>query len=233
MAKTLLNGVNEVLKRVHAISGTDGEFTSLTDSARQPWIDICVQVWNETIERFYVVSEVPKPNELAEATLTLVTGTRAYSFEADFLQVRWPFVNQTNGDIIEECPGGYWQMFQDQTIPGNYTGKPQMGAIRETDTKLYLDRIPTLAENGAAYTYYYDKDVSLSAASDTMPFNDTVFRALVPAVAELWNRTQKRSFDETAYNRAIGTAARYANQTVDADQNGRGRMIHGYDPFEA
>ena len=232
MAKTLLNGVNEVLKRVHAISGTDGEFVTLTDSARQPWIDLAVQLWNETIERFYVVSSVPKPNELAEATLTLVTGTQAYSFEADFVQLRWPLINQTTGDTIEEYPGGYWQLFQDQTIPGNYTGKPQMGAIRPTDTKLYLDRIPTAAENGAAYTYYYDKNLSLSAAADTMPFNDVVFRALVPAVAELWNRSRKRSFDEGAFNRAIGTAARYAQGEIHDDDTRRYPRRRGFDPFE-
>lgn len=233
MAKTLLNGVNEVLKRVHAISGTDGEFTGLTDSARQPWIDLAVQVWNETIDRFFVVSNKPKPNELAESTITLVTGTRAYSFPSNFLQLRWPLVNQTNGDVIEEYPGGYWQMFQDQTIPGNYTGKAQMAAIRETDSKLYLDRIPTTAENGAVYTYNYDKNLELTAASDTMPFNDVVFRALVPAVAELWSKEQKRAFDESAYNRAIGTAARYANNEVPPDDYNRRGYRGGYDPFEA
>ena len=50
MAKTLLDGVNEVLKRVSLIQGDNAILTDLTDSSRQVYIDVAVQVWNESVD---------------------------------------------------------------------------------------------------------------------------------------------------------------------------------------
>ena len=41
-----------------------------------------------------------------------------------------------------------------------------------------------------------------------MPFNDHVFRAMVPAVAELWSKEQKKDFDAGHLECLIGRAAR-------------------------
>lgn len=50
MAKTLLNGVNEVFKRIKLIQGDAAALTSLTDSARQHSIDLAIQIWNEVVD---------------------------------------------------------------------------------------------------------------------------------------------------------------------------------------
>ena len=44
MTKTLLNGVNDLLKRVKVIAGDTGTLSTLTDSAKQAYIDTAIQV---------------------------------------------------------------------------------------------------------------------------------------------------------------------------------------------
>ena len=73
MAKTLLNGTNEVLKKLQLIQGDSGLLTTLTDSARQTFIDKTVQGWNELIDELFSIANVPLPEATAENTITLAT----------------------------------------------------------------------------------------------------------------------------------------------------------------
>ena len=208
MAKTLLESVNEILKRVKLITGDAGELTTLTDSARQPAIDTAVQVVNEGIDELYSSAEIPQPNEQAESTITLVAGTRAYTLATDLVQLRFPLVDKTNAQFIHEYPGGYNKMLL-LDVEQDDTGLPYLGAIRPTDGKLHLDRAPTSVEAGRVYTYQYSKDLELDAAADTVPFDNIVFRAMVPAWAHLWEREMRKEFDTGVYRASIGRAARY------------------------
>lgn len=212
MAKTLLNCANETLKRVKVIT-SNGELTSLTNTGKQPYIDIAIQVINETIDQLYADIKEPRPNILTEATITLVTGDRDYALATDLTLLHYPLLDRTNGQYIIEYPGGYMSLSTDQSQPANYTGLPQLGAIRPTDGELYLDRIPTSNENGNVYTYQYSKDTGLSVLTDEVPFNDIIFRALIPAFAEKWKLENKKEFNGGVFKRAIGTAARYLRKT--------------------
>lgn len=213
MAKTLLDCVNEVLKRVHIIQGDSGQFTTLTDSARQIYIDLAVQVWNEQIDEIYSKTSIALPNELVEATITLVTDDRDYALAADLVQLRFPLLDRTNGQYITEYPGGYESLVYDQNFPDNYTGLPISGAIRPSDGELYLNNIPKASENGLVYTYLYDKDTAMTLATDTVPFKDAVFRAMVPAVAEAWRKARRQQSSDTAYKNAMARAATLLTQT--------------------
>lgn len=234
MAKTLLNGVNDVMKRLGYIKGNSGELASLTDSQRQVTIDLTIQSWNEVIVEIYDASDTPFPNELAENTITLVTNDRDYVLQTDLVQIRWPFTNQTNGNQIFEYPGGYEQIYADQSIPANFTGQPTLGAIRPIDGQLYLDRLPTAELNGDVYTYQYDKEVLLSAAADSMPFGDTVYSQLIMAVAELVKRDKEKSFDGGMYARRTGIAAGLLTQQQQRRHWTpiRGTRINASDPLE-
>ena len=213
MASTLLDGTNEVLKKVKMIQGDSGVLTTLTDSARQLSIDSAVQAWNEAIDALYELTTDSKPNIMSSATITLVTSQRAYSLASDLTRLHWPLLDSTNGYYIYEYEGGYLDLIEDQPIPADYTSLPQYAVIRPSDGKLYIDTSPSSDYNGLVYSYNYDKDASLSLAADTMPFNDTVFRSMVPVVAELWNRNQNRRFDVGIYQSSLARAASYLNQT--------------------
>lgn len=205
MAKTLLNGVNEILKRTGVIAGDAGALTTLTDTARQVSIDIAVQVINEGIAALYETSEVALPNEQAESTLTLVTSTRAYTLASDLVQIRWPMIDRTHNQYIHDYPGGYNAMLQGDPEQ-NDTGLPHYAAIRPTDGKLYLDRAPTSDDNGRVYYYQYDKDLVMATAAATVPFSDTVFRSMVPVWVQLWKRERRKEFDGELYRINLGAA---------------------------
>jgi len=211
VAKTLLNSVNEILKRAGFIAGDSGLLTTLTDSARQPAIDQAIQVVNEGIEELYSQSNIAMPNEQAESSITLATGTRAYALSATLVQLRWPFIDRTHNQYLFEYPGGYNMMIIADAEQDD-TGQPYYAAIRPTDGYLYLDRVPTSTENGRIYYYQYDKNLALSSASDTVPFGDPVFRAMVPAWQQLWKREYRNEFDGEIYKMSLGRAARLMTQ---------------------
>ena len=101
MAKTLLQAVNEVLKRVDVIDST-GALSSLTDSARQQHIDRAVQAINEGMDELYSMNGEPKPQAMGENSITLVTGTRSYSLQTDLVTLLWPLRDETNAQYIYE-----------------------------------------------------------------------------------------------------------------------------------
>lgn len=216
MAKTLLNAVNEVLTRVGIIAGDSGDLTTLTDSARQRYIDVAVQVINEGIDELYTMQQRPMPSQQKEATLTLLLATRAYTLATDLLKLRWPLIDKTNNQFIVEFPGGYNEMLVFDTEQTD-TGLPMAGAIRPTDAKLFLDRAPTATEAGRLYTYQYDRDMVLDSAADTVPFSDAVFRDLVPAWAHLWERTMRGAKDAEEFKLSLGRAGRHLPQIPARD----------------
>ena len=213
MAKSLLDCVNEVLTRLKYINGTQSALTTLTDSARQNWIDITIQVVNEGIDTLYDSSGIPKPQELAEADITLTLNEREYTLPTDLVQLRWPLLNEDDGEFIHEYPGGYEQMRKDQPRPNSgYEGTPVYGVINPINGKLRFDHRPTADDVGTVFKAQYDKDLVLESATDTVPFTDAAFRAMVPAWAQLVQRDLKRDFDGDIFNRQIGQAARFINQ---------------------
>lgn len=214
MAKSLLNCVNEILKRTSIIAGDAGLLTTLTDSARQVAIDQAIQVVNEGIDDLYATPGVPAlPNEQTESTITLVAGTRAYALAAGVVQLTWPMIDKTNTQFLYQFPGGYAAMLVSDPEQDD-TGLPVFAAIRPTDGYLHLDRAPTSAEAGRVYTYQYHKDLALSAAADTVPFKDVVFRAMVPAWVQLWKREMRNEFDGDLYKVNVGRAASLMTQNV-------------------
>ena len=57
----------------------------------------------------------------------------------------------------------------------------------------------------------------MDSAADQVPFKDVVFRSLVPAVAEVFNREHKQSFNQDIFNMALGKAGRYLIQRQQND----------------
>lgn len=211
MSKTLLQGVNEVLNRA-GITTQSGAISSFDTPSKQVYIDLAIQIWNETIDAVCNFMGEPHPGETGSSTITLVTNQREYDLPSDLVQIRWPLIDQTNGNYIDEYPGGYEQMRIDQPLPADWTGLPYSAVINPTTGDLRLDRTPTSTENGKAYDMLYDKDLVLSATTDTFPFTDATFRALVPAVTEGFERLKRNDFDSTMYNRSLARALNFTNK---------------------
>lgn len=213
MAKTLLNAVNEMFRRSSLVAGDASLLTTLTDSSRQVDIDVAVQVVNEGIDALYAICEISLPSGQGESTVTLAAGTRAYSLASDLTRLRWPLIDKTNTQFIFEYPDGYNGLLLFDPEQDD-TGLPYYAAIRPTDGKLHMDRAPTATESGSIYTYQYDKDTVLSAASDAVPFNNRVFRAMVPAWIQLWKRERRSEYDAGLFKAAFGQAVTYLTEAI-------------------
>lgn len=204
---SLLNAVNETFIRLQIID-SDNALTVLSKQGRQNDVDLVIQVWNELMDQLYSQANVPLPNIMSENSITLVADDRDYALETDLVRLHFPLQDKTNGQYITHYPGGYLAMQTDQPEPANFTGLPVAAAIRPDDSELYLDRLPTSDEAGRVYTYRYEKDAELTASGDTFPFTDAVFRALVPAAAELWKLERKGEFRSGVFRTHMGRAAR-------------------------
>ena len=226
-----MQAVNAILKKVGQIHGDSSALVTLTSASRQRTIDLAIQAVNEGIDELYSIGGIPLPNEQAEGTITLVTGTRSYALASDLILLRYPFIDQTNTQYINPFPGGYNSIIQADP-ERNDTGLPHWGAISPVNGQFYLDRSPTSVENGNIYTYQYDKELEMTVTTDTVPFKDVVFRAMVPAWAQLVRRDVQNEFDAGLYSMGVGRAARLMTQVQPRDDYSprRGDGRHGYAP---
>jgi hypothetical protein len=206
---TLLDAVNEVLKKTGLIAGDAGELQSLTDSARQRGIDLAIQSIGEGVDELFTACGIAQPKQQAEGTLTLQTNVRAYELPDELVRLRFPLIDKTNSQYVLEFPGGYNALLI-YDPKQDFAGLPYYACIRPTDGWLYFDRTPTSAENGRVYTYQYDKDLTLDEATDVFPFNATVFRAMISPWAQLWKREMRGAseFDSALFTKNIARAAR-------------------------
>lgn len=211
MAYTLLQAINLVLKRVGTVAGDATALTSLTDSARQRDIDVCVEVWNEAIRQIYRYGDLP--GEMAQGSITLVTGQREYDWASDFEEMAGEseseqvFTCATNNLRLTPYPGGYQAMFNAQPNPAFWNGVPYRWTDNPVTKKIRVDYFPTASENGLVYTYNYVKRLNLSGASDTFPFSDSVVDMLVAPVAEVYRQEVKENVRQPIYALTSFTAA--------------------------
>jgi len=222
MAIRYFEAVNDCMKRVGLIVGDVGEIGTGTgataseifyaDSEIQHGVDMMIQMWQEVTNEVFSLSLAPRL--VSTATIDLVTAQREYALPGDFERVAgWDRNEQvlraaTSISVLPEYPGGYLQMLADQPNATDYTGEPNFYAISPSNaatTMLRVDREPTSNENGWYYFLPYERTISLTAtqAADTMPYSDTVTRALVPVVSEVFERHRKKEFDQNVFRSSL------------------------------
>lgn len=214
--------VNDTLRRVKAVAGDSNALSTSTGataseiyvskSAIQASVDLMIQLWREGMQELY--SQALVPNLLSTATITLSTDTREYALPSDFERVAGYTTEErvlraaTEQFRVYEYPGGYVRMLADQVTASDFTGQPNGWAISPRNGELRLDRTPTTTENGKIYNLAYERriDFTVTMATETFPFSDTVTYALVPVVAEGYERVKKASFDPGAFRAGFARA---------------------------
>lgn len=214
--KTLLNCVNDLFKMANLTSGDADALAALTDTARQHDIDACILAVNQTIDEMYAADDDASPDLQAQSTITLSTNTRNYTLATNYVRLHWPLIDKTNSQFIFEYDGTYDDILA-LDPEADDTGIPMWGVIRPTDGALYVYPTPTSAENGNVYTYQYDQDTELTAAASTVPFNNFVYRAFLPAAFQLWKRERRGEFDAALFKDHLGRAIRRLSRTGSED----------------
>jgi hypothetical protein len=227
LAYTALQVVNKILARVGEVAGDTTAITAFTDTAHQRAIDVALQALNELIHEMYGLECLQ--GEAATGTITLVSGSagREYALPSDFIQFAGKtyetrvLVDQTNRRILYEYPGGWERMFADQLNPDDYTGPPGAFAINKSNDKIRVDANPDTTNVGDVFTFLYDKRVTITAITDTFPFNDQVADALIAGIAEVWRVIIDRDTRESAYaSLGFRRAIRLLRQTKPAVRYG-------------
>jgi len=235
MAKTLLNGVNEVLKKAKALD-SQGELSSITDSARQMFIDVAIQALNESTDEMFSQAGWSKPKQLKEATITLATNTQHYALKTDLVALRreYGLISEANNHTIQILgDDGYWQIIRGD-LEQDDTGQPNWAAIRPTDGRLFMDRKPDTVANGRIYKYRYDRDLEFDEGCDQFPFSDQVFRQMIPAATELYKFHMQTEFSQSMFDgflaRAVASMRRIPRRTSYAPRRGGANIT---DPMNA
>lgn len=229
---TLLDCVNQTLMRANWIDTANvGLLSSLTYSPLQHEIDICVQVVNEGVDELYNSTDISLPLEGAESSITLATGTREYSLASNLVVLTWPIVNRVNNQYLTQWQGTYndFLLIDPQQ---NQSGLPILAMISPITGFLRVDRAPDSTNNGQVYTYEYQKDTGMVNSTDTVPFNNTVFRSMVPVWVQLLKRELRNEFDQNLYDIALGRASRTVTEEPWKDNWApRPLGMMGFDPF--
>jgi len=177
-----LDAVNRVLRIESIISGDDDDLTSFSQTQHDAAINLAkISVQDELTA---LIAEEVIPFERIEGTITLATGTRTYNLAANFVRFdgQRPFFLKQDGSgdsenqTIELYNGGENQIRRDFLDYQSQNGTPTyyyMATPSSVSVKTVgLFQVPIAADNGDVYRYYYEKDVSVSAAGDNLPFND-------------------------------------------------------------
>ena len=248
MAVQFIQAVNATLKRVRVIQGDAGELgtstvtstatgliatDAFTDSGRQVQIDLAIQLWQEAtheVQRLGLYASFA-----ASATLVLVADQREYSTPIDFEGM----AGLTNEDrvlrgattlfILHEYHGGYARMLRDQPNATDFTGDPQAWARSPVNGNIRIDREPTAQQDGDTYNYLYNKRVALTSTMATvdLPYSNSVADALVPVVAEAWNRVMKKEFDSGLFQASLTRSLEFLLGNEPRERYGKTRRSHG------
>lgn len=243
MSIVFLDGVNAVLKRAQIIAGDTQNLVTSTvtstatgltatealqsQSAIQHQVDMTVQIWNEAIQEVYSLNNFPK--SVASATMQLASTTREYALPTDFERFAGlaALRGATTYLVLYEYPGGYEQMLVDQPTASDFKGQPTYFAISPINQNIRVDAEPTSAEAGNKYNYLYEKTLRYTStmATETFPFSDNTFDAMIPVVAQWLERSMKKDFDALQFQQGIVRAVgKLMNRHRDV-RYGKGRAL--------
>lgn len=240
MAITFLDAVNDSLIRARVIKGDTGRLTTTMGTASEIFqaksdiqhsVDLHLQMWREVTQELFTMGMMPPV--VATATIILSDGTREYALPADFERVAGDTHKErvlrgaTTGVVYEEYPGGYLKMLADQPRATDFTsaqaGRWAISPAHAATTMLRLEyETSTSTER---YNINYEKRIDLTStmATDIMPFTDTVSFAMVPVVAEFYNRTVKGEGDTGIFRSSIARAARLTRKQPPPETYGKQR----------
>lgn len=169
-----ITGVNRVLRINQVIRGDDDAITTFSDSQHSSDIQIAqIAIQNEITS---LVADRLISYEKASATITLLTGTRTYALETDFIRFFGQFASfydSTNNVRIYEYAGG-----EDRLRDMDYTyqttqGAPTFWYWHNTTTKqVAFYSVPDSTYNNRSLSYDYEKSVMVTNTTDTLPFHN-------------------------------------------------------------
>jgi len=172
---TFIDGVNRLLRINGVITGDDDNITTFSDTQHAAWISLAqIAVQDELAE---LVSDRLLSYEKTTSTITLLTSTRTYALASDFIRfygTHPSFYDATDNIRIYEWKGGEDNLrdidYQYKTTESN----PQWWYWHETTTKqVAFYYVPSSTYNNRSLSYDYEKSVTVTNSTDTIPLITT------------------------------------------------------------
>lgn len=170
---TLIQAIARIMRIEGIIRGDTDAPTSLSDLQHGATINLAaIAVQDELNE---ITSDVMIPYEKdTTGSLTTVAGTRSYALASNFVR----FV----GRPMLYCSADNYEMFE---FPGGEESLkvqvPNYKTVQSTPYAFYFEYTTTkkisffpVPQEAKTYTYDYEKDVSVTAAGDTLPFQNEI-----------------------------------------------------------
>lgn len=179
-----VTGVNRLLRTERIIKGDDDDIADFTDTQHQADIELAqLAIQNQLVE---CLAEELYGYEEASTSFTLTASTASYSLASDFIRFAsdTPFLyDSTNNYQMFEYKGGKNALELHVPNYASQTGDPYAWYL-EPDTTKKISVFPTPDSSGKVYTYRYQKDASVTTATDTLPLiNDLEAWAFIDAAA--------------------------------------------------
>lgn len=173
---TFLDGLNRLLRINSVIKGNDDKVVAFTDTDHASDIELGqIAIQDELND---LISDHFIGYEDAQTSFTSVASTTTYALATDFIRFigKNPFLyDSTNNVQIFEYPGGKDALRHDVPNYATQTGDPYWWYFEpDTTKKISVYPTPDSSNAGKVYTYDYEKDVSISAATETIPFANTI-----------------------------------------------------------
>jgi len=181
-----LTGLNRLLRTVQIISGDDDDITTFSDTQHAADIELAQIAIQDELAT--LVAEKFLDYEKATDTISLVTGTRTYALASDFIRfygTNPSFYDSTDNVRLYEYHGGE-DLLRDADLKYDTTqGGPWAWYWDSTTSKqVAFYAVPQSSYNGRSLSYDYEKSVSVTASTDTLPFhNDEAAQAFVSCAA--------------------------------------------------
>lgn len=195
---TFLEGINRVLRVNGFLGDDDDDLTSFTTTQHQASLNIAKIAIQTTLTS--LISDQMIPYEEAETTLTYVTSQRTYDLASDFVRFsgKEAYLAEMDGTEISSFRVFKYKGGEDRLRRTIHNYRDTEGQpiwwywVNATTKKIGFYPVPDSNQNGKELKYFYEKDVSVSIASDTLPLQNTMeFDAFTNMAA----RTMKYIFE--------------------------------------
>jgi hypothetical protein len=170
-----LQAVNRVLRTNSIIRGDDDEVATFSDTQHAATMNLAIIAIQDELNDLIADRVIPYEDTNKSASITLVAGTRAYALESNFVRFlgEHAFFREANTNrLVVEYPGGEDALRGVQGLAYlTDTGTPTWWYWENATTKqVAFYNVPNSTYDGVLLYYRYEKDLSVTNSSDTLPF---------------------------------------------------------------
>ncbi len=165
-----LGAVNRIMVNNFILKGDDDLLTTFSDNQHEATTRVAINAVQTELNNFTSYFNIPY--EKTSGSIVTVAGTRTYLLPSDFVRFYGdnPYLvnNADDSDRIYEYKGGENSLRQaDYTYLTTQGGEHWWYWNDNTNKEIALYQVP---DGARTYSFDYERDISVTNATDTMPF---------------------------------------------------------------